>query len=265
MVIIMIGIVIAWIIYAFVLPGNYSMDNIWEIFFEKIIFLFLNALILGYTVGCSGVGGGGVTGGMLYSYDIKYTIFNIGEWTNWAKCFLVFMILHVILIAIVEIYARKNVHCFIRDCLTLATIFIIGFAIARLFYSLATSGFLLSMLMVLVYLGVDIYFIVWLFGMLLWFVPTGNIAKMNQIREAKERSKRGYKKVNKIDDDSIHSVHSIPDVITGPYGHSYRRINVSSNSAEYISDHDSSVITIHDNDMTASETGANTEAGYFHW
>ena len=60
------------------------------------------------------------------------------------------------------------------------------------------------------------------------------------------------------------TVLDMPETITGPYGHTYTRVNTSSDSAEYISTHDSSMVTIHDNELGVqnAKTG---DGQYFHW
>ena len=65
--------------------------------------------------------------------------------------------------------------------------------------------------------------------------------------------------------DAPNSVHSMPSVITGPYGHKYKLGSVNAFSAEYISEHDSTIVTIRNSDLNAAANGAKTTEGYFHW
>lgn len=66
------------------------------------------------------------------------------------------------------------------------------------------------------------------------------------------------------DSESPFTILSLPDVITGPYNVTYRKVSVSANSADYISDHGESA-TIHVSDISPSGGSATTSAGYFHW
>lgn len=87
-----------------------------------------------------------------------------------------------------------------------------------------------------------------------------NVADTAERAQEKEDAERAQKKK---DMDAPLSVQDMPSVITGPYGYKYHRLNMSAFSAEYQSEHDSSIATIHDSDVKPGS--ANTSDGYFYW
>ena len=66
------------------------------------------------------------------------------------------------------------------------------------------------------------------------------------------------------DSDSVFTLMDFPDVMTGPYGVTYRRTSIGINTADYWSDTGDST-TLHLADLGATGRNARNSDGYFYW
>ena len=271
-------IVIAlWALFALVLPTtNFNSDPLLQLTFEKSIFPFHNAILFGYTIGISGQGCHTFMSHVVYDPDIAYTLSNIPEWSGWAKCYLGVAVFTLLYLVVTNLFLRKSKGIFLRSVLSSLVVFLVFYWFGH-FFRILYSNFLLNLLAIALGLGEAILLAMYPISAILFLLPTSSIAAMNRVREEKERNElrsRAAERATKAaakaeqeraDLDTPHSIHNMPSVITGPYGHTYRQISANAFSAEYISDHDSSTVTIHDSDIGIAGNSAMVDGGYYHW
>lgn len=99
-------------------------------------------------------------------------------------------------------------------------------------------------------------------------VPTQSTAataeRVHEVEDEAEKDETYRGRFGQTDEESVFTCLDLPDVITGPYGVTYRRTSISSNSADYWGD-DGSSTTIHLSDIGAAGNSAKNSDGYFHW
>ena len=249
-------VALVWLLAVLFLPvkGSYGEDPMLFFYFEKYIFPWHLAIVMGY----------------------NYSAWRTGQWEENHDLWLIALAVCILFMLFVQVIRRKAPLLFVRDIITEAAIFALCCEIDPLIYSLR-NGFLRGFPS-LILLPVEFVFGGLLLAMLpisfiIWLIPTSSLAELNRSREAraqKEAQQRAAARTaaatqERKDMDSVHSVLSIPQCITGPYGHQYHRIGISSFSAEYQSEHDSTIVMIHASDINASGLSANTSEGYFYW
>lgn len=85
-----------------------------------------------------------------------------------------------------------------------------------------------------------------------WMKSINTTQKLNDSKEQEDR-------------ESWNSVLSIPDIIYGPNNNIYKRLSISSYSAEYWCDETGESTTIHNSDIGMGGRNARTSEGYFWW
>lgn len=98
-------------------------------------------------------------------------------------------------------------------------------------------------------------------------VPTRNVAQPVQQAAPvveKDDDDEYVGRLGTKDSESPFTPLSFPDVMTGPYGVTYRRQSISINSADYWGD-DGNSTTIHLADLGATGRNARNSDGYFYW
>lgn len=247
---------LVWLLAVLFLPvkGSYGEDPMLAFYFEKYIFPWHLAIVMGY----------------------NYSATHTGQWEGNHTLWLIALGVCVLFMLFVQVIRRKAPLLFLRDLITEAAVFAAACGIDPLIYSLRNgflSGFPSLILIPVEFIVGGLLLAVLPISFIIWLIPTSSLAELNRSREAQERKevqRRAAAHAAKAaqerkDMDSVHSVTSIPLLITGPYGHQYHRIGISTFSAEYQSDHDSSIVTIHDSDINASGLSANISEGYFYW
>ena len=254
--------------YIFYCLGAMALEENAKFYYEKYVFPVINCYLLGCCIGQSGYGCiFGVVDGMNDgSQKIQYTLWNIKDW-YFAKYALIAAGVSILFIFVVQILLSKNFRLFIRDTLFMIALVAFGYCAGR--FAMTVDGFLLKLLFLPTSALAFVCQFTWIIALFLWFLPTHVVAAMNRSREARERNTTppvDNSRQEELEDmDAPHSVHTMPSVITGPYGHTYKLYAIHSFSAEYISTHDTSIVTIRNSDLNAAANGANTSEGYFYW
>lgn len=254
--------------YVFYAIASITAEDAAIFYYEKYVFPVMNFYLLGCCIGQSGYGCifGVVDGTNDGSDKIKYTLSNIKDW-HFAKYALIAGAVCIAFIFVIQILMAKNVGRFTRDILFMLCLSVFGFCVAR--FAMTVDGFLLKLLFLPTSALAFICQFMWPFGLILWFLPTKFIAAMNRVQEEKEKkevSAPDSSRQEELEDmAAFHTVQSMPSVITGPFEHTYKLYNIHSFSAEYISLHDSSIVTIRNSDINAAANGAKISEGYFYW
>lgn len=245
-----------WIIVVFFIPckGSYGEDPALMFYFEKYIFPWHLAIVMGY----------------------YYSAEPTGQWAENKNIWLVALAICMLFMFFVQVIRRKSILLFVRDMVTEGAVFATAYGIDKLIDFLRNGflrGFPSIILIPVEFIMGGLLLAMLPISFIIWLIPTSSLAKVNRSREAQERKQMKQRAttnaveeaMRKNDLDSPHSVISMPSVITGPYNHSYKLIVKHSFSAEYQSEHDSSIVTIHDSDINASGQSANIAEGYFYW
>lgn len=155
-------------------------------YYEKYIFPVMNFYLLGCCIGQSGYGCiFGVVDGTNDGPDkIKYTLSNIKDW-HFAKYALIAGGACIIFIFVVQIILAKNPGRFIRDVLFMISLSVFGYCVAR--FAMTVDSFLLKLLLLPTSALAFVCQFMWLFGLILWFMPTRVIAAMNKTHEETEK------------------------------------------------------------------------------
>ena len=249
-------IALLWLLAVLFLPikGSYGEDPALAFYFEKYIFPWHLAIVMGYY--CSAE--------------------PTGQWAENKDLWLIALAICVLFMFFIQVIRRKSILLFVRDIVTEGALFATAYGIDMLVNFLRNgflSGFPSVILIPIEFIIGGLLLAMLPISFIIWLIPTSSLAKINHSREEKERNKMKQRAatyavedaMRKNDLDSPHSVTSMPSVITGPYNHSYKLIGINSFSAEYQSEHDSSIVTIHDSDINASGQSANITEGYFYW
>ncbi len=106
----------------------------------------------------------------------------------------------------------------------------------------------------------------------IWLKPMSALrerAQQMKEREAREKMREKAPEFTGAsgltDRETIHTVLDLPDVITGPYGETYRRISMGADYAVYSGDEGGGFTTIHVSDIILGGNSAKNSDGYFHW
>lgn len=261
-----------WALFAFCIPSsNIGDDSMLEQTVEKSIFIFHNAILFGYTVGMSGRACHTFLSGILYDSKVKYTVANIAEWTTWAKVFLAVSAVSVLFLLVVNLFIRRSLSVFLRSVLSAASVFIVGYWLAALLAEMSKS-LILGLIVILFSLVEAIVIALYPISGILFLLPTSVVGAMNRVSEqsGKDAARQSAAAASaaqakeSADLDAPHTVHNLPVTITGPHGHTYRKVAVHSFSSEYISEH-GDLVTIHDSDINAAANGATVDGEYYYW
>lgn len=216
--IIIIATIVLWLLFALVLPTNLGDDNASALLFEKS-FPFVFASLHLSTLAAQ------------YGFSIISDAFQGGEVIKKAmllggavvvKAAVIALAIGIVLIIIVEVLIRKRIGYFIRDILTLAFCFALGYTIMRIVVILGSLGFPLSLLFVFLPIVRALLVICFAFSILLWFLPNGVIAAMNRDREARERAAMRAKPRASNDEDLFAPVSAYaPVYVTDDDGNQY--------------------------------------------
>lgn len=209
-VLLMIAIFVLWILYIAVLPSNINLDNAVALLFEKCFPFVIGAFYLGELVAEKG-----------FSYI--YLVFLGDEVVE--KSTVVVLGIGIILIFIVEYFLRKRVDYCIRDILTLAVSFIFGYTIIKIILLLMEIiPFPLNLIFAFLPIAQSFIIIVYAFSILLWFIPNGTIAALNNDRKERERRARNNPKSSQDDHDDINIIETsekTPNYVTDDDGNVY--------------------------------------------
>lgn len=165
-------------------------------YFEKYIFPFHTAALLGIAVGQSGYGSVGMVD--FTNRGLQYTLFNISEWTEMVRWWLVAFGISILFMAFIQIFWTRRPKLFIRDMISMCAVFMACFGIAR--GCTQVDGWL-NFLLIPVHLVAFILYFSWLISAGVWLIPARTLAALNRDREARERAATVQKRHQTSDND----------------------------------------------------------------
>ena len=192
-----IATIISLIWFVFIALPQYVNDKNASFYFNKYIFPFQSALLLGMEAGASGNGGFGlfdcgdpigyVKTGWNSSVPqyLQYTPFNINQWDEQGIAWLIFFGISLVFIAIVQLIFCRSVKNFIRDLISMFAVLIAGCGIALL---LSKLNGLLGLVATAASIPALIVKVAIFPSIIVWLIPTSTLALMNREREARERA-----------------------------------------------------------------------------
>lgn len=224
---------LGYILYSFV---SLTAEENAIFYYEKYVFPVMNFYLLGCCIGQSGYGCifGVVDGTNNGSNKIKYTLSNIQDW-RFAKYALIAGGVCLLFIFIVQILLAKKPWRFLRDVLFMLSLSVFGYCVAR--FAMTVDSFLLKLLFLPTSALAFFCQFMWLFGLLLWFLPTKYIAAMNRAHEETEKKRASSSASEQRDEcedkESLTKVPKFPSLLTDDLGQTWTLSSDSGDHAEY--------------------------------
>lgn len=213
--VLMIATIVLWLLLVAVLPTRFDSDCAFGMLFEKSFPFVFGSLYLGILTAVHGFSFFSMvfqSGDVINKEAVLFSEIGFIE-----KAAVIVSAIGVVLIVIVELFVRKRIGYCIRDVLTLASCFVVGYAFIKLLLFLK-----FRLILALLPIARALLIICFAFSVLLWFVPNGMIAAMNSEREARERRLIRQKPQDTSDnEDFFEATESVPTYVTDDDGNQY--------------------------------------------